>query len=298
MDERYLLAYVFGTFAVGIACLGALLVMARRRDADLARSFLLFHTSLTTLVFGRLLLAFGDLAPPRTAPGEFILTYLESFVGRYGVMFALPFFAHRVFGVGGRRDAVLGTLVLAAVGAQHVTEFALGGSLWDDAGDVAEDVLFAGIVVYTVWIGLARLKHPTVHRPLARRLLALLVIGIPGMAHDLFLSDGNGWRFYPVWYCVLGVVVTTTLVGRRLPGARPVPTAWGLTSREQDVARLVQRGLSNPEIARELSISTNTVKTHLRNVFDKSGLRSRAGLIAVLAAGHGAAGEPQNHPGG
>lgn len=38
--------------------------------------------------------------------------------------------------------------------------------------------------------------------------------------------------------------------------------------------------MSNREIGTELSISPNTVKTHLRAIFDKSGVRTRVRLVA------------------
>lgn len=56
-----------------------------------------------------------------------------------------------------------------------------------------------------------------------------------------------------------------------------------LSEREMEVLRLVARGLSNDQIAAQLAISTNTVKTHLRNVFAKLDVASRteASLIAI-----------------
>jgi len=51
-----------------------------------------------------------------------------------------------------------------------------------------------------------------------------------------------------------------------------------LTDREVDVLRLTVRGRSNRQMAKELFISEDTVKTHLRHVYEKVGFSSRAGL--------------------
>jgi DNA-binding NarL/FixJ family response regulator len=55
-----------------------------------------------------------------------------------------------------------------------------------------------------------------------------------------------------------------------------------LSSREQEIALLVGRGLSNKDVARQLGLSPGTVKTHVHNIFNKLGQRGRYGLIATL----------------
>ncbi len=51
-----------------------------------------------------------------------------------------------------------------------------------------------------------------------------------------------------------------------------------LTAREQQVMELVEQGLKNREIGRELGIRPGTVKIHLKHIFEKTGVRGRYGL--------------------
>ena len=72
-------------------------------------------------------------------------------------------------------------------------------------------------------------------------------------------------------------------------GQRPrrARLAWpaGLSNREVDVLRLLARGLSEKEIAGKLCISPGTVHTHVAHIYEKLGVRSRAG-VAVFAMEH------------
>ncbi|MGJ5752847.1 LuxR family two component transcriptional regulator [Streptomyces puniciscabiei] len=71
----------------------------------------------------------------------------------------------------------------------------------------------------------------------------------------------------------------------RLSQPEPVPPATveeppdGLTARETEVLLLIADGLSNQEIARKLHVSTATVKTHINNLFSKTGLKDRAQAV-------------------
>jgi DNA-binding NarL/FixJ family response regulator len=70
--------------------------------------------------------------------------------------------------------------------------------------------------------------------------------------------------------------------------AGPVPDdialRYALTDRERDMVPLIARGLANKEIASELGISAATVRTHIYNLFQKVGARSRIELLNKLGA--------------
>lgn len=62
---------------------------------------------------------------------------------------------------------------------------------------------------------------------------------------------------------------------------RQAGTGATLTNREREVLELLADGLGNKQIAAQLGISTNTVKTHLEMLFEKLGVSSRAEAVGV-----------------
>ena len=65
------------------------------------------------------------------------------------------------------------------------------------------------------------------------------------------------------------------------PALREIPGLQDLSEREREILALIGAGRSNTEIAEELVISMATVKTHVRHVFAKLGLRDRAQAVVT-----------------
>lgn len=84
---------------------------------------------------------------------------------------------------------------------------------------------------------------------------------------------------------LLAPTVTKRMIGeavrRRAPVGAAPPRLADLTPRECEVLEQVARGLSNAEIAAELFLAEQTVKTHVGKVLSKLGLRDRAQAVVV-----------------
>jgi DNA-binding NarL/FixJ family response regulator len=68
-------------------------------------------------------------------------------------------------------------------------------------------------------------------------------------------------------------------VARRLMGQVRRPAQEPLSQRELEVLRLIADGASNREAAARLFVSEATIKTHLLHIYDKLGVRDRAGAV-------------------
>ncbi|MGD1119437.1 MAG: helix-turn-helix transcriptional regulator [Dehalococcoidales bacterium] len=61
-----------------------------------------------------------------------------------------------------------------------------------------------------------------------------------------------------------------------------LPKDYGLSKREEAIAQYTSSGLTNKEIGEKLGISTFTVQTHLRNIFEKTGINTRSQLANLV----------------
>jgi len=110
-------------------------------------------------------------------------------------------------------------------------------------------------------------------------------------ASGFLLKDATAERLFDAVRVVaagdalLAPAITRRLIGefaRLRPSARrPAALLGTLTPRETDVLRLIAEGLSNPEIAARLTVTEETVKTHVSRVLSKLELRDRTQAVVT-----------------
>jgi DNA-binding CsgD family transcriptional regulator len=156
--------------------------------------------------------------------------------------------------------------------------------------------LFYLVVLYSLILKIVFFKRlDSEKRKIAKALIILNVVFFPGLLIDLHLyKTFNLFAFTPVLYSLFAVLYSVYFTRRYIEQGRQITTMTddesyetvlsqaGITSREKEILFLLLKGASNNDIAQNLYISTNTVKTHIRNIFQKLDVKSRFELAMKL----------------
>ncbi len=124
------------------------------------------------------------------------------------------------------------------------------------------------------------------------RVLALSSFADPDLVQRAMEAGATGYLVKGTSAEHLARAIREAYVGRPTLSAeavqalvhRPAPSPTlgiDLTARERDVLALLAAGLSNAEVARQLTVSPSTVKYHLRGIYSKLGAANRAEAVAL-----------------
>lgn len=144
--------------------------------------------------------------------------------------------------------------------------------------------------------GLAVLSDDRKATPLLSHLIRLVAVDPPVCHHRLALTNGRslearissfpaeGHAAHEPHETPVRIVTMREHEALTIDDVRPQLLSRGVSDREADVVAGVLQGMRNAQIATQLFISEYTVKDHLKHVFQKLGVDSRAGLIRCLYA--------------
>jgi DNA-binding NarL/FixJ family response regulator len=173
-----------------------------------------------------------------------------------------------------------------------------GGEAVEKTGDLSPDVVLMDVRMEEM-DGIEATRHIVDAQPGGPRVLILTTFDLDEYVYDALGAGASGFLlkdarsetlFEAVRVVAAGEALLAPIITRRLINefarlrpafpTQPDSLNW-LTERETEVLRLIAEGLSNSEIAERLSVSDETVKTHVSRILSKLGLRDRTQAVVV-----------------
>lgn len=310
--QHFLLAFYILFFATGFMGGAALYVLGLRIRSRLIRPLLAFQL-LFLLGLGIVVVYYyletlpGGINPAIRLPLSIFMTLINAAL--YAVAILL---IRRVSPPAGRHSAfpkiaeLLSALViaksLANIGIHIAHTLGSGGiaALAVSKGWSLSGFIIAGLAMAAFGIvarGQLTSSEPPTMRPLMKA-YGLCAIAFAPMGLIEFAVEAAGLTWLPsisldhFFYLAWNIVSMSAAIKLFTPGEGGVPIldsvpeermrSLGISGREAEMAVMIARGLANKEIAAELGISPATVRTHIYNLYQKAGARSRVELLNKL----------------
>ena len=161
---------------------------------------------------------------------------------------------------------------------------------------LVQTLMVLGVYAYcivTLWVNLKNIKDPAArHIALAINIVSLSLIPLSIFALFYEIIEDFSYPIYVFAFSVVIVVydyIRFDLDKQEMENKPELKfdslARFKISEREFTVIQLICDGLTNKEIANELSISVNTVNNHVANIFSKMGVRSRIDLLKELKEG-------------
>jgi DNA-binding NarL/FixJ family response regulator len=138
-------------------------------------------------------------------------------------------------------------------------------------------------------VDMAMIESFSVAKPIARapQVGGVMVLGIPEVPAEVIACLPSGILGFVSRDGTVAVLLDAIRAAGRAGAAQKVVTAGGmdeLTTREMEILRLMQEGVSNKTISRHLGIELSTVKNHVHSILAKLGVHRRGEAISLLYA--------------
>jgi DNA-binding CsgD family transcriptional regulator len=304
LRNHLMIAYQATVVAAGLVALAFVVVFTGKSRESSFPLFCLFHALFTANLILSLLRRYLVTNLPESSVWIGYLTYAAGTAIEHSALAAAALFFNSFLEVSGKKLRAL--ILLPLAGAAILLVLVPGGVRFDmlrgtityQSRFYLASFIYLAVFSYLLFLGYLRLPHV---RSRGRLLffLPLLIFATTGYAETVVTVIGNlhyrvlrisvededfFWSSIPfLLYSVFLVVYFNVFSSRgeiRTAGiSDDFLKRYRISEREQEVLRLVVQGYSNRRIAEDLYISLATVKTHLHNLFQKTGADGRFVLI-------------------
>ena len=304
---HFLVLYYVAVIMLGLAALAISVVGTIRSRVTSYWLLILFYGAFTASIAALFVREYLYVNIAGFSLRAVLMSYLAGSLFTFLCVAAITLYYHRVFAV---RFQKLRDALVAAVALLNAAGF-----LWPHAvsleasrnlfvrnlpivlGSAAYIALFAYVLV-VVTVG-SKTDRPRRELVLIWATYAFGVVGflesVLGFVAELkepivrLSAAGQGFMFstvpYALFGCILAYYFGSYLVADSAPPRKvseEFAQRFQISSREREVIVLLNEGLGNREIAQKLFVSVATVKTHVHNIYEKTGARSRYELFRLV----------------
>lgn len=220
-----------------------------------------------------------------------VLESIVSLCSCFLVLF-IPFFVTMVLGT--MRHEKLFWILLSTLAGCYLAAGVLNQIFSRPWMELVSSLIFLGVYFFSMtmlWINVSKIRDRNTRRIIVAANIVSLSL-IPVFCLSLIFPDFQ-ISSYALYCMAFSIVMIVYFYGSftkefREDSRQPKELAlsdlkcYRISEREFSVIKLVAKGMTNKEIASELSISVNTVNNHVANVFSKTGVRSRIDLLNLL----------------
>jgi len=157
-------------------------------------------------------------------------------------------------------------------------------------------VLFFLVLGYSLIIKLLHIKNIEYERKsILKKTIIMNIIFFPGFALDFYLMQTGYYSlFIAIFYFCSSLLFLNYFIKKHNADLTTIKSIddqqvfsnylmqAGISKREKEIVVLILKGYSNRKIANQLFISLSTVKTHIRNIFQKLNVESRFEIVTKM----------------
>lgn len=286
----FVVSLAFGFFSLGTA----LLTYRKRREAAIG-SLVMFQAScITVTAYLVLRFYYSAAGGGNNEMLVRVLEFFETYVIKLILMLYPTFhFTAYFFEIPKRRikTGTAASYIVALVLLDIVFERIINdneGAI-EQTGELLVYALSVLFLLYVLGAGIAGFAAQRRKGGLGLSYLILLSVFIAFYVFRQFLGEGFSLNTFPAFSVGLSAFTWLYITdrepadtGETMRRAAVDLNRFGISDREAEVVQRILLGYSNERIGRELCISTNTVKTHVRSIFSKLEVNSRLELAARL----------------
>jgi len=304
---HFLVLYYVVVLMLGLAALAVSVVGTIRSRVASYWLLILFYGAFTASIAALFAREYLYVNIAGFSPQAILMSYLAGSLLTILCVAAVTLYYHRVFTV---RPLRLRDFLVAAVALAAVVPF-----LWPHAVSLdatrklfvrnlpilLASTAYIALFAYFLVVGAVGSKADRPPRELvliwstyAFGVIGFLesVLGFVGELKDPVVhmsAAGQGFLFSTIPYTLLGGVLAYYFGSYLVADSGPLRKVsddfarrFQISSREQEVIALLNEGLGNREIAQKLFVSVATVKTHVHNIYEKTGAKSRYELFRLV----------------